>query len=102
MWHFCSSKSSKKIEKLQEQALRIQYNDFTSDSTQILNKSSKTSMEVKHIRNLALEIFITLNHLNPEHMKEIFYKTTNLTNRPFNINVNQNNTAIYGNKSLRR
>ena len=33
-------------------------------------------------------------------MKEIFYKTTNLTHRPFNIKVNQNNTTKYGNKDL--
>ena len=50
-------------------------------------------MEVKHLRNLALEIFKALNHLNPEYMKEIFYKTTNLTHRLFNIKVNQNNTT---------
>ena len=102
MWHFCSSKSLRKIEKIQERALRILYNDSTSDYNQLLNKSSKASMEVKCLRNLALEIFKTLNHLNPEYMKEIFYKTTNLTHRPFNIKVNQNNTTKYGNKSLRR
>ena len=34
-------------------------------------------------------------------MKEIFYKTTNLTHRPLNIKVNQNNTTKYSNKSLR-
>ena len=51
-------------------------------------------MEVKRLRNLALEIFKTLNHLNPEYMKEIFYKTTNLTHRPFNVKVNQLNMAI--------
>ena len=34
-------------------------------------------------------------------MQEIFYKTTNLTHRPFNINVNQINTTKYVNKSLR-
>ena len=34
-------------------------------------------------------------------MKEIFYKTTNLTHRPINIKVNQNNTTKYGNKNLR-
>ena len=58
-------------------------------------------MEVKRLRKLALEIFKTLNNLNPEYMKEIFYKTTNLTHRPFNIKINQNNTTRYGNKSLR-
>ena len=34
-------------------------------------------------------------------MKEIFYKTTNLTRRPFNVKFNQNNTPKYDNKSLR-
>ena len=34
-------------------------------------------------------------------MKEIFYKTADLTHRPFNIKVNQINTTKYGNKSLR-
>ena len=32
-------------------------------------------------------------------MKEIFYKTTGLTHRPFDIKVNQNNTTIYGNNT---
>ena len=58
-------------------------------------------MEVKRLGNLALEIFKTLNQLNPEYLKEIFHKTTNLTHRPFNIKVTQNNTNKYGNKSLR-
>ena len=98
---FCSSKSFKKIEKIEERALRILYNDSTSDYNQLLNKSSKASMEVKLLRNLALEIFKTLNHLKSEYMKEIFYKTTNFTHRHFNIKVNQNNTTKYGNKSLR-
>ena len=54
-------------------------------------------MEVKCLRNLAREIFKTFNNLNPEYMEEIFYKTTNLTHRPFNIKINQNNTTIYDN-----
>ena len=58
-------------------------------------------MEIKRLRNLALEIVKTLKNLNPEYRKEIFYKTTNLTDRSFNIKVNQNNTTKYGNKSLR-
>ena len=89
VWHFCSSKSLKKIEKIQERTLRILYNDSTSDYNQLLNKSSKASMEVKCLRNLALEIFKTLNHLNPEYMKENFYKTADLTHRPYNVKVNQ-------------
>ena len=69
VWHFCSSKSLRKIEKIQERTLKILYNDSTNDYNQLLNKFSKTSMEVKRLRNLAMEIFKTLNYLNPENTK---------------------------------
>ena len=48
VWHFCSSKSLKKTGKIQERALRILCNDCTRDYNQLLNKSIKVSMEVKH------------------------------------------------------
>ena len=52
VWDFYSSKSLNKIEKIQERALRIIYNDSTSHYNQLLNKSSKASMEVKRLRNI--------------------------------------------------
>ena len=58
-------------------------------------------MEIKRLRCLPLEIFKTVNKLNPYYMKEIFTKTTNLTHRPLDINFNQNNTTKYGSNSLR-
>ena len=67
--------NKKKIER----GLRILYNDSNSDYNQLLNKSSKTSMEAKRLRNLALEVIKTLNQLHPEYLKQIFDKTTNLT-----------------------
>ena len=48
-------------------------------------------MEPKCLRNFALEIFKTLNHLNPEYAEEIFHKTTNLTHRPLDIIILLNN-----------
>ena len=95
VWHFCSSKSLYKIEKIQERALRLLHNDFTSDYAELLKKSGKTTMEIKRLRCLALEIFKTVNNMNPYYMKEIFSQTTNLTHRPFDTNFNQNNTTKY-------
>ena len=40
VWHFGSSKSLKKTEKIQEQTLRILYNDYTSDYNKLVSKSS--------------------------------------------------------------
>ena len=71
---FLLSKIRKKIEKIQERAIGILYNDFSSDYASILNKSGKSTMEVKRLRTLALEVYKTVNNLNPEYMKEIFHK----------------------------
>ena len=91
VWHFCSSKSVYKIAKIQERALRLLHNDFASDYAVLLQKPGKATMEIKRRRCLALEIFKTLNNLNPYYMKEIFSE----------INFNQNNTTKYGSNSLR-
>ena len=58
-------------------------------------------MTIKRLRCLALEIFKTLNNLNPDYMKEIFPKSTNLTHRPLDIKINQSNTTKFGINSLR-
>ena len=58
-------------------------------------------MEVKQLRALALEIFKTLNNMNPEYMKEIFHKTAFRTHWRLDLEVNENHTSRYGNKSQR-
>ena len=100
VWHFCPAKSIRKIEKIQERALRILYDDFDSDSESLLKKSGKCTMEVKRLRILGIEIFKTLNDLNPQFMKDIFQKTNWLTHKPSNIKVHSHNTVRYGDKSL--
>ena len=72
VWHFCSSNSSQKIEKIQLCCLRIIYNDYSSDYQTLLNRSQKPSMEIKRLKNLALEIFKRVNDLNPSFMKVYF------------------------------
>ena len=39
--------------------------------------------------------------MNPEYINEIFYKTAFTTDIPLNLEVNENHTTKYGNKSLR-
>ena len=101
IWHFCPAKSVRKIERTQERALRILYNDFESDYEVLLKQSGKCTMGVKRLRTLALEIFKTLQNLNPIFMEEIFQKTKWMTHRPNNIQVNTHKTVKYGDKGLR-
>ena len=39
--------------------------------------------------------------MNPDYMKVIFHKTVFSTHRPFNLEINENHTIKYRNKSLR-
>ena len=57
-------------------------------------------MEIKRLRNLALEIFKTINDLNPSFMKSIFSAKLNARVRPNDILVKTRKSAIFGDKSL--
>ena len=100
VWHFSSCKSTAKIEKIQKSCLRMILNDNTSDYQTLLEKSKKPSMETKRLRNLATEIFKTVNNLNLSFMKNIFTSKENANVRPNNIVVKNHNSATYGDKSL--
>ena len=71
VWHFCSCKFSRKIEKIQKGCLRMTLDDYTSDHETLLEKGKTSTMNVKKMNILATEIFKTINNLNPSFMKDI-------------------------------
>ena len=100
VWHFCLCKSSQKIEKIQLPCLRIIYNDYSSDYQTLLNRSENSSMEIKRVRNLALEILKMINDLNLSFMKSIFSAKLNGKVRPHDILVKTCKSATFEDKSL--
>ena len=84
---------------MQKRALKL------IDDSQSLEdfKPGKSSMEVKRLRSLALEIYKTLNHLNPDYMFEIFKQTENRNSQRFkDIIASQSFKQIkYGKNSIR-
>ena len=75
--------------------------DYDSSYPDLLIKAGKTTMEIKRLRVLALEVFKTLNNLNPCYMKDIFHRTNNDSHRQNNLLVHHHNKTKYGDKSLR-
>ena len=53
VWHFTSMTSTNRIEPIQKRALRLLYNDYTSNYDSLLAKANKPSMELKRYRTLA-------------------------------------------------
>ena len=92
-WHFCLKLSQNMIEKIQYRCLQLLTNDFDSDYKLLLEKTKTPTMETKRIRTIALEIFKTLNDLNPNFMKDIFNFSPHFTHKKHNFFVHPRNTV---------
>ena len=79
--HFCLKLYQNMIEKIQYRCLQLLTNDFDSDYKLLLEKTKTPTMETKRIRTIALEIFKTLNDLNPNFMKDIFNFSPHFTHK---------------------
>ena len=102
VWHHTSSKSTNKMEKIQERALRFLYDDFTSSYDTLLKMTNRSTMTIMRLRSLCIEIFKTLKSLNPSYMTGIFKNRENKhSSRLNNIEVPMVNQVTYGKNSLR-
>ena len=89
VWYFSMAKQLQKIEKIQERVLRFLHNDYVSDYLTLLKASGSVSMEVRRMRYLCMEIYKTLNDLNPGYKQDIFQvqQSAYSTRRPYNMKV---------------
>lgn len=70
-WHFCSEINSKKMEKIQERALRFIYEDKSSTYDELLIKSKLPSLKIRRIRSIALETFKIINKQSPLYLHDL-------------------------------
>ena len=105
VWFISSSRSLQKIENLQKRALRFLYNDYSSPYEVLLDRADKVAIKMRNHRVLCIEIFKTLNDLNPSFMKTLFQ--LKITSRPIrksyqlNLNIPITNRVRFGTYSLR-
>ncbi len=78
IWHLCGKGNTKKIECIQEHALRFMFNDHCSTYPALLEKCSYTTLHLRRIKTIACEAFKSINKLNPVFMHDIF-KTKDLS-----------------------
>ena len=69
VWMFSPAKSLNRIENIQKGVLRFLLDDYESTYEQLLNKAGRSSMSINRLRTLCVEIYKTLNELNPSFMK---------------------------------
>ena len=102
VWMFCYKSSYLKIKKVQKRSLRIVYNSYSLDLCELLEKEASDSFHIMHLKFLLVEIFKTLNDLNPSFMKKLFVRKE----MPFNLRVSNvlslpnTRTIRYGTNSV--
>ena len=101
VWHFSSCKALRKIENIHKRCLRMIHNDYDSDYETLLKVSGTSTMQIKRIRQLAIEISKRVNNLNLDFRKNIFTSKQNARVHPHDLLVRSHKTATYGEKSLK-
>ena len=106
VWNFSSAQSLNKIENLQKRALRFLFNDYDSTYEDLLEKSGYPNMNLRRQRTLCIEIYKTLNKLNPGYMNDIFKlrNTDRLTREKYKLNLEipKSYQVTFGTRSLRK
>ena len=100
----CSRKSNSKINKIQERALRIMYNDYSSDYQELLDKDNSITFHQRNLQHLSVEIYKTKMGLNPPFMRDIFSENIECkynTRSGQHLVLPRTNTSKYGLGSLK-
>lgn len=102
-WHFCSSSSTNKLEKVQERALRFINNDFTSSLPDLLKQTNTQPLHIRRLKLMACEVYKLVNNLSPTYINDL----VNIKNPSYNFRSERKaeiprvNSTRYGLRSFR-
>ena len=102
IWMFCGKSFNEGINRVQRIALRVTYNDYTSNHNDLLDKGNHLKIHEINKRKLLIEVYKCLDNTNPAFLTSLFNKksirfnlrTSNLLKLP------NSNTLTYGLKSI--
>ena len=70
-WHFCSTSSTNKLEKVQERALRFINNDYSSPLSDLLKSTNTQPLHVRRLQQMACEVYKIVNKMSPEYLSDL-------------------------------
>ena len=101
-WHFCSKKDTRKVEKVQERALRILLNDIDSNYRILLQKSNRKSLYLTRLRLIVVEMYKIRYGMAPMFVQGLFNKKENQYNLrdESKFVLPSYNTIVFGKNNL--
>ena len=103
VWHFCKASDRRKIERVQERALRAVYRTKTSSYETLLRMAKLPSLYNRRLQDIAIYMYKVKNRLAaPKSLMDIFnLKQSTYALRNSDFNLPRFNTIRYGKHSLR-
>ena len=98
VWHFCRASDSRKMEPVQERALRDVYCDTKSSYDELLRKAKLTTLGCRRLQDIAIIMYKAKYNICPPYIKDIF----KLDKPPYGLRnsgdffIPRYNTTTYG------
>ena len=102
VWHFCKASDNRKLERIQERALRAVYNNKSDTYEKLLSMANLPNLKNRRLQDIAILMYKVKHGLCPKYIQELFKKNTcsyNFRNSDFVIP--RFNSITYGKHSLR-
>ena len=103
VWNFCRSSDNRKLERIQERALRAIFNRKSGTYDELLKLAKLPTLKNRRLQDIAILMYKVKNELCPSYIKEIF-QNNNINRYSFRNSdfvIPRVNTVTYGKHSLR-
>ena len=72
VWHFCRASDSRKMERVQERALRAVYCDTKSSYDELLRKAKLTTLGCRRLQDIAIIMYKAKYNICSPYIKDMF------------------------------
>ena len=101
-WHFCKASDTRKVERIQERALRIVYNSHSETYMNLLDRAKLPSLLNRRLQDIVILMYKVKYRLVPDFICDIFStKSCKYNFRNQNFDIPRFNSVLYGKHSLR-
>ena len=102
IWHFCKASDTRKVERIQERALRIVYNSHSETYMNLLDCAKLPSLLNRRLQDIVILMYKVKYRLVPDFICDIFStKSCKYNLRNQNFDFPRFNSVLYGKHSLR-
>ena len=102
VWHFCLANDSRKLERVQERALRAIYCDRSLSYDKLLKMANLCTLRNRRLQDMAVLMYKTKNNICPKYIGDLFQRTdTKYSLRNMEFVIPRFNTITHGKHSIR-